>query len=136
MPALVVPAQPLQVPPTGQSANSRSDTIGNAGPVVSSGSSGFNLSGLPPGKPPDDPDDGDPDKRKRKKDIDAKRRGVFIIDIAALRAAKGRSRGSMKCEVERFERGTDLTIKYWINQMENYFTIGRYYLTRSSASCL
>ena len=31
----------------------------------------------------------------------------------------------MKCEVERFERGTNLTIKDWINQMENYFTIGQ-----------
>ena len=31
----------------------------------------------------------------------------------------------MKCEVERFERGTDLTIKDWINQMETYFTIGQ-----------
>ena len=31
----------------------------------------------------------------------------------------------MKCEVERFERGTDLTFKDWINQMETYFTIGQ-----------
>ena len=31
----------------------------------------------------------------------------------------------MKCELERFERGTDLTIKDWINQMETYFTIGQ-----------
>ncbi len=31
----------------------------------------------------------------------------------------------MKCKVKRFERGTDLTIKYWINQMETYFTIGQ-----------
>ena len=30
---------------------------------------------------------------------------------------------SMKFEVVRFERGTDLTIKEWINQMETYFTI-------------
>ena len=31
----------------------------------------------------------------------------------------------MKREVERFERGTDLTIKDWINQMETYLTIGQ-----------
>ena len=31
----------------------------------------------------------------------------------------------MKCEVERFERGTDLTINDWISQMETYFTIGQ-----------
>ena len=78
-----------------------------------------------PGGPPDDPDEGDPDKRRREREIDAKCKGVFSIDSAALRAAKGRSRGSMKCEVEQFERGTDLTIKDWINQMENYFTIGQ-----------
>ena len=30
----------------------------------------------------------------------------------------------MKCEVERYERGTDLTIEDWINQMETYFTVG------------
>ena len=48
-----------------------------------------------------------------------------MIDSNALRSAKVRSRGSMKCEVERFERGTDLTIKDWINQMETYFTIGQ-----------
>ena len=28
-----------------------------------------------------------------------------------------------KFEVKRFERGTELTIKEWINQMEMYFTI-------------
>ncbi len=31
----------------------------------------------------------------------------------------------MKCEVERFDRGTDLTIKDWIKQMKTYFTIGQ-----------
>ena len=31
----------------------------------------------------------------------------------------------MKCEVDKFERGTDLTIKDWINQMETYFVIGQ-----------
>ena len=31
----------------------------------------------------------------------------------------------MKCEVPSFERGTELTIQDWINQMETYFTIGQ-----------
>ena len=72
---------------------------------------------MPPGGPSDDPDE-DPDKKKRDKDIDNKRKNEFLIDITALKAAKGRIRGSMKCEIERIERGTDLTIKDWINQME------------------
>ena len=48
-----------------------------------------------------------------------------MIDSTALKAAKGCTRGIMKCEIERFKRGTDLTIKDWINQMETYFTIGQ-----------
>ncbi len=31
----------------------------------------------------------------------------------------------MKCEVERYERGTDMTIEDWVNQMETYFTVGQ-----------
>ena len=31
----------------------------------------------------------------------------------------------MNCEIKRFERGTDLTITDWINQIETYFTIGQ-----------
>ena len=73
---------------------------------------------------PDETDDGDPDKRKRDREIDVKRNGEFLIDSAALRAAKDQNRGSMKFEVELFERGTELTIKDWINQIETYFTIG------------
>ena len=111
MPAITAPTQPLQAFPTGQSTTSRSDTIGGAAPAINPGSSKCKQSGLPPGGPPDDPDEGDPDKRKREKEIDAKRKGVFTIDSAALRAANGRSHGSMNCEVERFERSTDLTIK-------------------------
>ena len=38
-----------------------------------------------------------------------------LIDSATFKSAKGRTRGSMKCEVKRFELGTDLTIKDWIN---------------------
>ena len=88
------------------------------------------VGGLGPGAlrapgPPGDPD-GDPDKKKRDKDIDNKRKGEFQISSETIQAAKGRSsRGMMKCEVERFERGTDLTIKDWINQMETYFSIGQ-----------
>ena len=112
MPALKVPSQLLQAPPTGQSAIPRSDTIGGVAPVVGTGSSGFKQSGLPPGGLglSDDPVEGDSDKCKREKDINAKRNGVFIIDSAVFCAAYGRSRESMKCEVERFERGTNLII--------------------------
>ena len=59
---------------------------------------------------PCDPDD-DPEKRKCDKDIGNKRRGEFLIDSTTLQAAKGRSRKSIKFEVKRFKRGTDLTIK-------------------------
>ena len=31
----------------------------------------------------------------------------------------------MRCEVDKFERGKDLTIIDWINQMETYFIIGQ-----------
>ena len=66
-----------------------------------------------------DPDpDLDPEKKKRNKAIDAKRKGRFLDDSESLKAAKGRRRGNMKCEVERYERRTDLTIEDWINQMK------------------
>ena len=71
---------------------------------------------------PGDPDD--PDKKRRDKDIDDKRKGQFPFDSAALKAASGKSRGSMKCEVPPFERGKDITIQDWIYQIETYFTIG------------
>ena len=66
-------------------------------------------------EPPDPDPDGDPENKKRNKAIDEKRKGQFLIDSESLKAAKGRLRGSMKCEVERYERGTDLTIGDWIN---------------------
>ena len=117
-----------QVPPT----SSQSSTPSNS-PKVSSEkafSSGTFLSRIqagganPPGRPPGDTDD-DPDKRKDYREINFKRKGRFLIDSTALTSAKGRSRGNMKCEVDRFERGTDFIIKDWINQMETYFTIGQ-----------
>ena len=58
-------------------------------------------------------------------EIDAKRYYQLQIDSEALPAAKGRSPGNMKCEVERFERGTVIKIKCWINNMETYFTINK-----------
>ena len=64
----------------------------------------------PPVKPQGDPDD-NPDKRKRDKEIELKRKGQFLIGSTVLKSANGRTLGSMKCEVERFERSTDLTIK-------------------------
>ena len=69
--------------------------------------------------------DCEPEKIKRDKTIDAKRKGQFVIDSEYLKATKGRARGNMKCEVDRYERGTDLTIKDWISQMETYFTVGQ-----------
>ena len=63
--------------------------------------------------PHGDPNE-DPERKKRDKEIDAKRKGVFLIDSEAFKAAKSRTRINMRCEVERFERGTDLNIKDWI----------------------
>ena len=101
------------------------DVFGGACPSSSSDSTGSRGgAALPPGGPPGHPDDYS-DMKKGDKEIDNKRKGEFLIDSTALKAAKGRFRGSMKCKVERFERGTDLTIKDWINQMETYFTIGQ-----------
>ena len=51
--------------------------------------------------------------------------GQFLIDSEYLKSTKGRARGNMKCEVERYERGTDLNIKDWVSQMETYFTVGQ-----------
>ena len=49
---------------------------------------GGKISSTPTGGPPGDPDE-DSEKRKRDKEIDAKRKGVFLIDSAVLKAAKG-----------------------------------------------
>ena len=76
-------------------------------------------------KPPDPEPDSDHEKNERNKAIDVKRKGQFLIDSESLKAANGRLRGTMKCEVERYHRGTDLTIEDWINQMETYFTVGQ-----------
>ena len=65
----------------------------------------------------------DPDKRKKERESDLKWKGIFTIDSETLRTAKGRPCRNMKCDVDKFERGTDLMIKDWINQMETYFTV-------------
>ena len=103
-------SQPPAQPPPIESALSFGRLSGSAGPSQN---------------PPDPDPDPDPEKKKRDKAIDAKRKGRFIIDSESLTAAKGRLRGNMKCEVERYERGTDLTIEVWINQIETYFTVGQ-----------
>jgi hypothetical protein len=75
--------------------------------------SGKQTGAAEPNRSPPDPDpdpDGDPEKRKRDKTIDAKRKSQFPLDSDYLKATKGRARGNMKCEVERYERGTDLNI--------------------------
>jgi len=41
------------------------------------------------------------------------------------RAASGNLRGGGKCSVDRFERGTDLTIENWIGQMETYLLVSQ-----------
>ena len=103
-------SQPPAQPPFGDGALSSGTLSGSAGPNQN---------------PPDPDPEPDPEKKKRDKAIDAKRKGRFLIDSESLRAAKGRLRGNMKCEVKRYERGTDLTIEDWINQMETYFTVGQ-----------
>ena len=99
----------VQLPP-GDGSHSSGRRSGSAGPSQN---------------PPDPDPEPDPEKTKRDKAIDAKQIGRFLIYSESLRAAKGRLRGNMKCEVERYERGTDLTIEDWINQMETYFTVGQ-----------
>ena len=79
--------------------------------AVSASLSGTGGGALRKEGPPDGDEDDDPEKKKRDKEIDSKRKGEFSIDSEYLKQSKSRSRGNMKCEVERFERGTDLTIK-------------------------
>ena len=58
------------------------------------------------------------------KDIDMKRKGVFIITSEKLlKAKRNKSRNHMRCEVDKFARGTDVNIIEWIVQMEIYFGI-------------
>lgn len=78
-------------------------------PATSTPGGGVNgpgrLSGRDRNDPPDpDPDEDPPDRKKRNKEIDAKRKGDFQIDSESLSTAKNWSRGNMRCEVERFER--------------------------------
>ena len=84
LPVLVAQAQTAQIFPAHLSELRRSEPTGGAMPFTSSSSIGYKLSGFPPCGPPDDPDDGDPDKRKRKKDINEKCKDEFLIDSAFL----------------------------------------------------
>ena len=60
---------------------------------------------------------------KREAEIDIKRNAEFTIASAYAKAAKGRRQYNLKCEVEHFERGSDLGIKDWIEQIETHFQI-------------
>jgi hypothetical protein len=79
---------------------------------MSSGGGGL----LPGGDPP--PRRGDNNRRRT---LDDKRKGQVLIDSSYIRSTSGHMRGNPKCEVEKFERGTDMTIENWILQMETYF---------------
>ena len=83
-------SQPPAQPPLGDSALSYRRLSGSAGPYQN----------FPVPNP-----DPDPEKKTRDKAIDAKRIGRCLIDSESLRSAKGRLRGNMKCDVERYERG-------------------------------
>ena len=74
---------------------------------------------------PDPDSDGDPEKKKQNKAIEAKRKRQFLIEIKFLKASNGRLRGTMKCELKQYERGTDLTIVEWINQIKTHYTISQ-----------
>ena len=64
------------------------------------------------------------ERKRLNKEIDSKRKGVFVITSEKLRKAKkNKSRNNMRCEVEKFARGTDVNIVEWIMQMETFFGI-------------
>ena len=118
------PPPPSMPPPLALPASAASPSPHPSGAPGEGGAAGSSRGGAADGLAggPGDPDV-DPDKKKRDKEIDEKRKDQFLFDRAALNAAKNRSRGSIKCEFFLFERGTKLTIQDWINQMETYFTI-------------
>ena len=66
----------------------------------------------------------DEEEKLHKKEIDIKRKGVFVITSEKLRKAKkNTSRNNMRCEVEKFTRGSEINVIEWIVQMETYFGI-------------
>ena len=114
-PALPPPTvPPLAPPPAAQAPPPPLSGVPGGDNAAGSGRGGS--AGGPPGEP-GDPDE-DPDKKKLHKEIDAKRKGQFLLHSAALKAAKYRSLGKIKCGVFSFERGAELTKQDWINQME------------------
>ena len=62
--------------------------------------------------PSDDEHDSEPnpERSKKEKEIDAKRRKEFRITSTSI-LTMPRARSNMRCEVDKFERGKDLTIK-------------------------
>ena len=75
---------------------------------------------------PSDSDAGIDDKEQKRHDriIDEKRRSELLVSSHRIRSArKNRSKSNMRCEVEKYARGTLVTIKEWIVQMETYFNI-------------
>ena len=110
----------ISIPLTSNSQTFNSDTSGSQGTLITGNAFYQKPSGALSGDP-----NKDPERKKRDREIDAKRKGVFLIDSEAFKTAKSRTRGNMRCGVERFEIGTDLNFKDWINQMESYFTIGQ-----------
>ena len=47
----------------------------------------------------------------------------MITSEKLRKAKKNKSRNNMRCEVEKFARGTDVNIVEWIVQMETFFGI-------------
>ena len=75
---------------------------------------------------PSDFDAGSDDEEQKRHDriIDEKRRSEFLVSSDRIwRARKNRSKSNMRCEVKKYARGTEVTIKEWIMQMETYFNI-------------
>ena len=71
-----------------------------------------------------DSDSDDEEEKLHEKEIDKKRKGVFTITSEKLRKAKkNTSRNNMRCDVDKFTRGSDINIVEWIVQMETYFGI-------------
>ena len=69
-------------------------------------------------------DSDDEEEKLHKAEIDAKRKGVFVMTSERLRKAKkNKSRNNMRCEVEKFTRESEINVIEWIVQMETYFGI-------------
>ena len=66
----------------------------------------------------------DVEQKRHERIIVEKRRSEFLVSSDRIRRArKNRSKSNMRCEVEKYARGTEVTIKEWIVQMVTYFNI-------------